>query len=140
MSTSGVIEDASLVIRSRYGLRLGTATVNQFDDESLTRTVRLTEELARLAPADPELQPLLEPQQYSRSPGAWVDATAAVSPEFRAEAAAHSIEKAKASGCVAAGYLTDSANLEGAAQQPGHVRLLRRYRGHLQRHRSDRER
>ncbi len=109
VSTSGVIEDASLVIRSRYGLRLGTATVNQFDDESLTRTVRLTEELARLAPADPELQPLLEPQQYSRSPGAWVDATAAVSPAFRTEAAAHSIEKAKASGCVAAGYLTDSA-------------------------------
>jgi predicted Zn-dependent protease len=110
VSTSGVIEDASLVIRSRYGLRPGTATVNQFDDESLTRTVRLTEELARLAPADPELQPLLEPQQYSRSPGAWVDATAAVSPAFRAEAAAHSIEKARASGCVAAGYLTDSAN------------------------------
>jgi predicted Zn-dependent protease len=109
VSTSGVTEDATVTIRSRYGLRLGTATVNQFDDESLTRTVRRTEELARLAPADPEVQPLLEPQRYSRSPNAYVDATAAVSPDFRAEAAARSIAEAKARRCVAAGFLTDSA-------------------------------
>jgi predicted Zn-dependent protease len=109
VSTSGVIEDATVVVRSRYGQRLGAASVNQFDDDSLTRTVRRTEELARLAPADPEAQPLLEPQRYSPSPDAWVDGTAAVTPAFRAEAAAMSIAKAKAAGCVAAGFLTNSA-------------------------------
>jgi predicted Zn-dependent protease len=109
VSTSGVTEDATVTIRSRYGLRLGTATVNQCDDESLTRTVRRTEELARLAPADPEVQPLLEQQRYSPSPDAYVDATAAISPDFRAEAAARSIAEAKARRCVAAGFLSDSA-------------------------------
>ena len=108
VSTSGVIEDATVVVRSRYGLKLGTATVNQFDDGSLTRTVRRTEELARLAPSDPEVQPLLERQEYFRSPHAYVDATAAVTPALRAEAAAKSIGKVKAHGCVAAGFLTDS--------------------------------
>jgi len=109
VSTSGVIEDATVVIRSRYGRKIGTATANQFDDDSLTRTVRRAEELARLAPTDPEVQPLLEPQRYSRSPSAYVDGTAAVTPDLRAEAAARSIAMARARGCVAAGFLTDSA-------------------------------
>ncbi len=109
VSTSGVIDDATVVIRSRYGQRIGTATVNQFDDDSLTRTVRRAEELARLAPADPEVQPLLEPQPYARVPAAYVDRTAAVTPDLRAEGAGKSIATAKASGCIAAGFLTDSA-------------------------------
>ncbi|HEY7481146.1 MAG TPA: TldD/PmbA family protein [Gemmatimonadales bacterium] len=109
VSTSGVIEDASIVVRSRYGTRVGTATINQFDDESLTRAVRRAEELARVAPPDPELQPLLEPQQYARPRGAFVDGTAGITPALRAEAAARSIAKAKAQGCVAAGFLSDAA-------------------------------
>jgi predicted Zn-dependent protease len=104
-----VIEDASIVVRSRYGTRVGTATINQFDDESLTRAVRRAEELARVAPPDPELQPLLEPQQYARPRGAFVDGTAGITPALRAEAAARSIAKAKAQGCVAAGFLSDAA-------------------------------
>jgi predicted Zn-dependent protease len=108
VSTSGVIEDTTLVIQSRFGRRLGTATVNQFDDESLTRTVRQSEELARVAPPDPELQPLLGPQEYAR-PNAYQESIARVTPAFRAELAAGSIAEAKARGCVAAGFLTDSA-------------------------------
>jgi predicted Zn-dependent protease len=110
VSTSGVIEDASVVVRSRYGTRVGTTTINQFDDKSLTRAVRRAEELARVAPPDPELQPLLEPQQYSRSPAAFVEATAGITPALRAEAAARSIAKAKQHQCVAAGFISDAAS------------------------------
>ena len=48
VSTSGITDDATLTVQSRYGRKTGTAQVNQFDDESLTRTVRRAEELARL--------------------------------------------------------------------------------------------
>jgi predicted Zn-dependent protease len=110
VSTSGVVDDATLVILSRYGMRLGAASVNQFDDESLTRTLRRSEELARAAPADPELQPMLGPQRYIRPPTAYVQSSARVTPDFRAGAAAKSIAQAKAHGCVAAGFLTDSVS------------------------------
>ena len=95
VSTSGVTDDATLTVQSRYGRKTGTAQVNQFDDESLTRTVRRAEELARLAPEDPEVVPLLEPQHYAAVPAGFVDATAAVTPEFRADAAAASIAAAR---------------------------------------------
>ena len=35
VSTSGVTDDATLTVQSRYGRKTGTAQVNQFDDESL---------------------------------------------------------------------------------------------------------
>jgi predicted Zn-dependent protease len=109
VSTSGVVDDATLVIQSRYGMRLGAATANQFDDESLTRTIRRSEDLARVAPEDPELQPMLGPQPYVRPSTAYATSGARVTADFRAGVAAKSIAEAKSRGCVAAGFLTDSA-------------------------------
>jgi predicted Zn-dependent protease len=109
VSTSGVTDDATLSVRTRYGKKVGTALVNQFDDESLTRTVRRAEELARLAPEDPEVLPILGPQRYPAAPTAFVEATAAVTPDFRSSVAATSIATAKEKGCVAAGFMVDAA-------------------------------
>ena len=109
VSTSGVTDDATLSIRARYGRKVGTAQVNQFDDESLARTVRRAQELAKLAPEDPEVEPILEPQKYSTIPNAYVDATASVTPDFRTGVAAASIGAAKSKSCVAAGFLVDTA-------------------------------
>ena len=64
------------MVQSFYGKRNGTATANQFDDATLERTVRASEELARLAPEDPESVLPLGPQQYTPVPAAYRDATA----------------------------------------------------------------
>ena len=110
VSTSGATDDADLVVASRFGKRVGTATINEFSDEALSRVVRRAEELARVAPEDPEVQPILEPQTYAASPAAFVEATNAIEPGLRAELAARSIQEAKAKEAVAAGFLTDERN------------------------------
>ena len=61
-STSGSADTPSLAISSTFGSRTGTFTINQFDDRSLAEAVRRAEDIARLAPEDPEHMPVLGPQ------------------------------------------------------------------------------
>ncbi|MBA2457391.1 MAG: TldD/PmbA family protein [Gemmatimonadales bacterium] len=119
VSTSGVTDDATLSVRARYGRKVGTAQVNQFDDRSLARTLRRAEELARLAPEDPEVMPLLEPQRYAGSPNAFVEATAAITPDLRSEVAATGIATAKNQSCVAAGFLVDAVSWSATRNSRG---------------------
>ena len=66
-ATSGIVSDAQLIVQSAYGKREGITTINSFDDASLERVVRRSEELARLAPENPEYMPMLGPQNYAPS-------------------------------------------------------------------------
>src|SRR5688572_17866607 len=54
VSTSGETTDLSLSVTAVYGKKSGTATINEFDDASLEKTVRRAEEIAKLAPDNPE--------------------------------------------------------------------------------------
>ena len=83
VSTSGEVSDVTLAVQSSFGKRTGSATINEFDDASLQRVVQRSEELARLAPENPEWMPLLGPQEYKKT-STWSEATAAVTPEERA--------------------------------------------------------
>jgi predicted Zn-dependent protease len=47
VSTSGIVSDADLAVQVAFGKRVGVATINAFDDESLQNVVRRAEELAR---------------------------------------------------------------------------------------------
>src|SRR3954462_7543507 len=58
ISTSGDISTLSLAVTSTFGKKSGTATINEFDDKSLEKVVRRAEELAQLAPENPEYMPL----------------------------------------------------------------------------------
>jgi len=118
VSTSGVQDDLQLVVQSSYGKRVGTTTINELDDASLEKAVRRSEELAKLAPENPEFMPPLEPQQYLDAPG-WVDATAKITPEFRAKGAADSIGASKAKKLVAAGFLQDFAGFQAMLNSKG---------------------
>ena len=90
----------------------GTATVNEFDDAALEKAVRRSEELARLAPENPEFMPLLGPQHVRRGPPGSCDATAAITPEFRAQVAADSIAARRGSRAASPpAILEDSAEL-----------------------------
>lgn len=118
VTTAGATRNRTLVVRSSFGKRSGTATINEFDDAALERVVRRAEELARLAPDDPEFMEPLEPQQYITS-GGWVEATATVAPEFRAQVAEASIAAAKARDCVAAGFFRDGAQWQAMMNTKG---------------------
>ena len=107
VSTSGQVSDVTLAVQSSYGKRTGAATINEFDDASLERVVRRSEELARLAPENPEWMPLVGPQEYKDTP-TYVKATADVTPEQRASAADSSITPSKKQDLVAAGFLEDN--------------------------------
>ena len=113
ITTSGGITDTSLTVTSTVGRRRASATTNVLDDASLRRTVDLAERLARLSPEDPELMPELGPQQYVTVRG-YVDGTAALTPEARAQAVKRAVDSAREAGKSAgdmfvAGFLEANA-------------------------------
>lgn len=118
VSTSGVISNTDLAVQVAFGRRVGTATINDFSDAALERVVRRAEDLARLAPENPEFMPAVGPQTY-RPSSTWSDATAAITPELRAEVARASIEPCRAENLIAAGFLNDGASFVAFANSNG---------------------
>jgi predicted Zn-dependent protease len=118
VSTAGLIDDTAITVRVAFGKRQGTATINEFDDKSLEKLVRRAEDLARLAPENPEFMPAVAKAQFKGS-DTFVQKTADIDPEIRAQAAAYSIEACRKKGLVAAGFLTDSTSFETVANSNG---------------------
>jgi predicted Zn-dependent protease len=118
VSTSGAVSQNDLVIQSSFGKRMGTTTINEFDDASLEKAIRRSEELARLAPENPEFVKNLGPQQYAPSK-TFVDATAAISPKFRADAVQQSLQIAKDNNLTAAGFLENTAGFSSMMNSSG---------------------
>src|SRR5215207_5505819 len=81
VSTSGEDSNVSLAVQSYYGKKAGSATINEFDDASLEKVVRRSEELAQLAPENPEFMEPLGPQSYGSSK-TWSESTGKVTPDF----------------------------------------------------------
>ena len=71
------------------------ASINEFDDASLKKVVSRAEELAQLAPENPEYMPLLGPQTFQES-ATYNANTAAMTPDTRAEMVGKSLGVAKA--------------------------------------------
>ncbi len=107
VSTAGHRSNQNLVVQSSFGNKVGTATVDEFDDASLERAVRRSEELAQLSPENPEFMPPLAQQEYGKSK-TYSENSAKITPDFRAQVAADSINPAKAKDVTAAGFLDDS--------------------------------
>ena len=118
VSTSGMVTNAELAVQVAFGKRVGTASINEFDDASLERVVRRAEDLARLAPENPEFMPIIDRQDYRPSP-TFSESTAAIDPEFRAKVAADSIAPCRGHGLVAAGFLEDSRGFVAIANSKG---------------------
>jgi predicted Zn-dependent protease len=118
VSTSGETNDMSLAVTAVFGKRSGTATLNEFDDASLEKVVRRAEEIARLAPENPEFVPGLGPQTYLNT-NPYADSTAKIDPDFRAKAAFDSIEVCAKKNLTAAGYMEDSTGFRAIANSKG---------------------
>ena len=118
ISTAGLNENMTLMVRVAFGKKAGIAQLNEFDDKSLEKAVRRAEELARLAPENPEFMPAVGKQEYRATP-TFVRATADIDPEYRAQVAAYSIEAARKAGLVAAGFFNDGKRFEAIANSNG---------------------
>ncbi len=106
VSTSGALTNKNIVVSSAYGKKVGVATIDEFDDASLEKVVRRSEELAKLAPENPEYMGVLEPQSYLKSK-AYFESTANINPAKRAEKVAQSLNLCQNEKVVAAGFLND---------------------------------
>lgn len=118
VSTSGETTDLSLSVTAVFGKKSGTATINEFDDASLEKTVRRAEEIAKLAPDNPEYLPMLGPQKYLETKP-FADATSAINPEYRAKAAFGSIDPCVKKNLTAAGYLEDNSGFSALGNSKG---------------------
>ena len=120
VTTSGVVDDCDLAVQVAFGKRVGIATINQFDDPSLERVVRRAEDLARLAPENPEFVPSVDKQTYVPTQ-TFSAATAAITPDYRAQVAADSITPCRAAKLTAAGYLEDGQSFSAFANSRGNA-------------------
>ncbi len=118
ISTSGIVDDTELGVQVSFGKRVGTATINQFDDASLERVVRRAESLARLAPENPEFMPVVGKQTYKPTQ-TYSEATAALTAEARAKIAEASILPCRKQKLVAAGFLEDEHSFFAHANSNG---------------------
>ncbi|MEL7007978.1 MAG: TldD/PmbA family protein [Cyanobacteria bacterium J06588_4] len=75
----------SLTVTSYFGKRSASAATTELDHEAIALTVRRAEDLARIAPEDPEWVELLPNQTYSDRLPAFDQATATLSPLAKGE-------------------------------------------------------
>jgi len=118
VSTSGFQSNHSLAVNASFGKKSGTATIDEFDDASLKKVIGRAEELAKLSPENPEYMEPLGPQAYDDSK-TYFEATANVTPEFRAEVANSSIMPASAQEVTAAGFLEDGSGFSAMLNSKG---------------------
>ncbi|WP_421943007.1 TldD/PmbA family protein [Pedobacter sp.] len=118
VSTAGQISTMSLGVSSTFGKKTGSASINEFDDASLEKVVRRAEELAALAPENPEFMPLLGAQTFAESKTFNAN-TAAMTPDTRAEMVGKSLSVSKAAGLDAAGFLENSTSFNAVMNSKG---------------------
>ncbi len=119
VSTAGEDSNVTLGVQSYFGKKSGAATINEFDDAALEKTVRRAEELAQLAPENSEFMEPLPQQTYLGESKTFSEATAKITPEYRAQAAADSINPAVPKDVTAAGYLQDSRGFSSILNSKG---------------------
>ena len=118
VTTAGEADNATVAVTSRFGKRAASVATNLLDDAGLARAVETSERLARLAPENPELMPLLPAQVYAEVP-AFSAATAGLDAARRADAVRTTSGASSQAGLVAAGLVQRVAGAGAAANSAG---------------------
>jgi predicted Zn-dependent protease len=120
ISTSGFVSQTSMAISSAYGKKLGIVTLNEYDDASIAKAVRASEELAHLAPENPEYMPFLGPQTYGPvNPTLYDEKTHHMEPKRRTDMVGQSLQIAKDNKLTAAGFLQNQGNFNALMNSHG---------------------
>jgi predicted Zn-dependent protease len=102
-TTSGARENVSVGVTAWIGGKRGSASTNEIDDESLTSTVALAEQLARISPVDREYMPTIGQQTYKPVDG-YAEATSNISLTSRAKTINDAIAACEKSKVIGAGF------------------------------------
>jgi predicted Zn-dependent protease len=119
VSTSGSVSSTGMVISSAFGKKLGVITLNEYTDAAIAAAVKKSEELAQLAPENPEYMPFLGPQTYGPRGETFIPATAAITPAQRTTMVGNSLQIAKDNKLTAAGFLENSAGFSAVMNSKG---------------------
>jgi predicted Zn-dependent protease len=113
-----------LTVRAAFGKRTARAETNRLDDAGIAACVENAERLARKAPEDAGLLPILAgPASYPKI-DAFDAATAASSPEARADAVKAVVDACAAAGAKAAGAYAVSDGSVGGYGEAGTIAFL----------------
>ncbi len=109
-----------LSVSVAQGGRRGAASAATTSPDDIAAAVRRAEEIARLAPPDPEYLPPLGPQAYGTPPAAAFDeATNDLSPEVRARQVQKIVAGARAAGLSASGTVESGGGAQAIATSRG---------------------
>ena len=109
----------NLTITSYFGKRSASASTTEIDPDGIKETIRRAEELARIAPEDPEWVPLLAPQTYEQRLPAFDQLTATLSPLARGEIVQRVCALAAIAGVEGSGTLSTEAFLQVVGNSVG---------------------
>lgn len=122
-------ENYVVSVRTAFDKRTARATTNKFDDESLRRVVKASEDLAQVQHPDAELLPMPDSREAAGSagdgargiqvPSRYFDETAAVTPELRAEGVGKIVGVARRHKLTAAGIFSSADALDGIFNSRG---------------------
>jgi predicted Zn-dependent protease len=117
-TTSGSQQNLSLSIESNFGSRSGQVSLNDLEDSSIAAAVRKSEELARLAPENPEFQTPLGKQSYLKS-RAYFERTARARADKLAALCRPALSESMSHKVSTAGYLESGASCLAMATSNG---------------------
>jgi PmbA protein len=122
-------ENYVVSVRSVFAGRTARAFTNKFDDESLRQVVKSAESLAKVQHPDPDLLPMPDSREAAgiadmsvrstQAPSRRFEATAAITPEIRAEGVKKIVGVAERHGLTTAGVFSSAESLEGIFNSRG---------------------
>ena len=120
-------ENYNVSVRTAFGRRTARASTNKFDDESLQQVVRSSENLAKVQHPDPDLLPMPDVREANgdasarsiQNPSRHFEATAAITPELRAEGVKQMVAVADRHKITAAGVYSSAELVEGIFNSRG---------------------
>ena len=111
--------NAEINLRFVVGRRVGVASSNRLDDEGLRRLAETAGAIARNSEELEDWGGLPEPTRIEELPAAYAQATAAATPELRAEGVRAVIAAADSAGVVSYGSFTTTAEAIAVANSKG---------------------
>jgi len=108
-----------LTVTSYFGKRSASASTTELDRNAIAETLRRAEDLARIAPEDPEWVELLPEQTYSDRTPAFDEATATLSPLRKGEIIQQVCVLSKDAGVNGSGTLSFKMSLDAIGNSAG---------------------
>ena len=113
-------ENVVVSVRASFGKKTARATTNKLDDDSLKNVVRAAESLAKVQHPDEDLAEMYDARTGEAPvPTRAFPATAAITPEQRAETVGKIVEVAQKSNLTTAGIVASSQYTEGIFNSRG---------------------